>query len=61
MGEFNQCISSGKYTKHLSDDEAYGTQLGVSGTPTSFINGQRIVGAQPFASFQAVIDSLLKK
>lgn len=61
MNQFNQCVSSGKYTKLVNDDFAYGSSLGVSGTPTSFINGKRIVGAQPFTSFQAVIEGLLKK
>lgn len=60
MSQFNECFNSGKYAQRVSDDMAYGTELGVSGTPTSFVNGQRIVGAQPFASFQAVIDGLLK-
>ncbi|MBI4160419.1 MAG: DsbA family protein [Candidatus Yanofskybacteria bacterium] len=60
MTQFNQCLDSGKYVKRVDDDFAYGSQVGVSGTPTTFVNGQRIVGAQPFASFKAIIDPLLK-
>lgn len=60
ISQFNQCLDSGKYSKLVDDDFAYGSELGVSGTPTTFINGQRIVGAQPFTSFKAVIDSLFK-
>ena len=60
MDQFNQCISSGKYTSVVNDDAEYGASLGVSGTPTSFINGQRVVGAQPYATFKALIDSQLK-
>lgn len=60
MNQFNQCVSSGKYSQLVGDDLAYGSSLGISGTPTFFINGQRVVGAQPFAAFQAVIDGLLK-
>jgi len=33
--------------------------LGVSGTPTFFINGKKLVGAQPFAAFQKLIDEHL--
>ena len=55
-----KCLDSGKYAKLVSDDMAYGSTLGVSGTPTAFINGQKIVGAQPFANFKAVIDDILK-
>ncbi len=58
---FNQCMASGKYDKLISDSIAAGTSLGVSGTPTSFVNGQKLVGAQPFSSFQTVINGLLKK
>lgn len=58
--QFNQCLDSGKYFKLIEDSVAYGSEIGVSGTPTTFINGQRLVGAQPFVSFKAVIDGLLK-
>ena len=34
--------------------------IGVRSTPTFLINGQAIVGAQPFEVFQRAIDSLLK-
>jgi protein-disulfide isomerase len=38
-----------------------GTYLGVSGTPTFFINGRRLVGARPLETFRAVIDEELAK
>lgn len=60
MSQFSECFNSGKYVQRVSDDMAYGTQLGVGGTPTTYINGQKIVGAQPFVSFKTVIDGLLK-
>jgi protein-disulfide isomerase len=34
------------------------TQFGVNGTPTFLINGQKVVGAVPFADFAAVIDAI---
>ena len=34
---------------------------GVSGTPSTFINGRILVGAQPFSAFKAIIDEELKK
>lgn len=60
VSQFNQCLDSGKYSKLVDDNFAYGSELGVSGTPTTFINGQRLVGAQPFASFKTIIDGILK-
>lgn len=59
--QFASCLNSDKYTKRVADDSASGEAAGVTGTPTVFINGQKIVGAQPFENFKAVIDGLLKK
>ncbi len=58
--QFSTCVSSGKYTKAVSDDTAEGTTAGVTGTPAFFINGYLLVGAQPFSEFKAKIDPMLK-
>lgn len=55
------CLDSGKHAKAVQDDLAYGQTLGVSGTPTSFINGQEIVGAQPYSVVKQLIDAELAK
>lgn len=57
---FNQCLDSGKYKSEVEKDTADGSSYGVSGTPTLFVNGNPIVGAQPFSVFKAVIDRELK-
>jgi protein-disulfide isomerase len=36
-----------------------GTRVGVSGTPTFFTNGRRLVGAQSFEAFKAIIEQEL--
>lgn len=59
--EFNQCLDSGKYTSEVEKDFNDGRQAGVNGTPTFFINGQVLVGAQPFESFKTIIDQELQK
>lgn len=61
MSEFNQCFDSAKYTQEIDKDITDGSTAGVSGTPTTFVNGVRIVGAQPYANFQAIIEQALKK
>jgi protein-disulfide isomerase len=43
----------------LADDQAMCTKLGVTGTPTYFINGRRTRGALPFDMFAAVLDEEL--
>jgi protein-disulfide isomerase len=59
--QFQTCLDSKKYDKNVSDDLAAGQKVGVSGTPTVFINGLPVVGAQPYTAFQTIIDQELKK
>lgn len=54
------CIDSEKYRAEVEADARYAAGLGASGTPTFFINGMPLVGAQPLAQFQAVIDKELE-
>lgn len=61
MTQFNQCLNSSKYKAEVEKDIADGSAAGVLGTPTTFINGRSLVGAQPYSSFKAVIDEELSK
>jgi len=54
--QFNSCLDSGKYASEVQKDFSDGAAAGVSGTPTFFINGEKLVGAQPFEAFKAVLD-----
>ncbi|HEX8684164.1 MAG TPA: thioredoxin domain-containing protein [Ardenticatenaceae bacterium] len=47
-----ECVESGRYTADVQAGIAEGTRLGITGTPTFFINGTRVVGAIPFEEFQ---------
>lgn len=58
-GQFNSCLDADKYGTRITSDQDYGTTVGVGGTPTFFVNGNRIVGAQPFAAFKALIEEEL--
>lgn len=42
-------------------DIAEGKKLGVQGTPTFFVSGERVVGAQPLESFTAAVDRALAR
>jgi protein-disulfide isomerase len=55
--EFNQCLDSDKYTDLVKSQTSMAQNLGVSSTPTMVINGKVLLGAQPFSTFQQVIDS----
>src|SRR3989344_1836893 len=59
--QFSSCLNSEKYAKNVSDDLSAGQKAGVSGTPTTFVNGQTVVGAQPYSAFKTLIDQELSK
>ncbi len=56
---FDSCLDSGEMEGEVAKDLAAGGAAGVSGTPTFFVNGEPIVGAQPFEVFQERIGPLL--
>lgn len=56
---FNACMKENRYREEVLKDLQDGLKLGVTSTPTFFINGRPLVGARPLADFQAIIDPLL--
>jgi protein-disulfide isomerase len=58
---FNQCLDSSKYGERVRDGLSEGTALGVNSTPTIFINGRRLSGAQPYEVFAAIIEEELAR
>lgn len=61
QAQFASCLDSKKYEKNVTDDLALGQSIGVSGTPTMYVNGVQMVGAQPYASIKTIIDQELAK
>lgn len=59
--QFNSCLDSNKYVEKVTRDTAEGRGLGVNATPTFFINGQKIEGAQPYEVFKAAVDAALAR
>jgi len=57
---FEQCYNSDEAKKAGEDWYDSGTEKKIEGTPTFFINGEKIVGAVPYEDFQKAIDSKLK-
>ena len=52
---FSDCLASGKYEQAVQSETAAGQQLGIQSTPTFLVNGQPVVGAQPFEVFDQLI------
>lgn len=59
--KFSACLSSNKFDKNVQQDLADGQEVGVSGTPTFYINGRQLVGAVPFENFKTIIEEELAK
>ena len=57
--QFSSCLSANKDNNNVSQDLADGQKYGVSGTPTFFINGDSLVGAQPYSAIKTIIDQKL--
>jgi protein-disulfide isomerase len=58
---FDQCLASGKHKNGVAQDRAEGVKLGLTGTPSFFINGREFSGAQPLEAFSAIVDDELAR
>lgn len=59
MQAFEECIEEGRYNEEVMADYQYAASLGVQSTPTFFLNGIPLVGAQPYEVFKEVIEQEL--
>jgi protein-disulfide isomerase len=59
--KFDSCFATAEHDAGIRKDMAEGNSLGVTGTPTFFINGREMVGAQPPVKFNEVIDEELAR
>lgn len=59
--QFANCIDSNKYDAQVKEDLADAQQVGVSGTPATYVNGMLVSGAQPYSVFKTIIDQELQK
>ncbi len=56
---FNTCLDSGKYTSVVQNERSMLQSIGVRSTPAFLVNGQPVLGAQPFEAFQQIIETEL--
>jgi protein-disulfide isomerase len=59
--QFMKCVSAKRHTDKILESQDAGHRLGVDATPTLFINGRAIAGAQPFEVLARVIDDELAR
>lgn len=61
VARFERDLDGPAVEARLAEDERQAEALEVRGTPTSFVNGQRVAGAQPLAAFQNAVTAALKR
>ena len=59
--DFAKCFDSHKYADKVQADYEGAQKVGVSATPTSFVDGIKLEGARPYSQFKLIIDSQLSK
>jgi protein-disulfide isomerase len=61
LDKFNTCVTGQKYLTQIQKDLDDGNALGITGTPTWFINGQKYEGDIPYNTFIQLIENLIGK
>src|SRR5438128_12496788 len=60
LAKYDACVDAQRYDGRIQASVEEGTALGVSGTPTFFVNGHRYGGRSTSDDFKAVADSITK-
>jgi protein-disulfide isomerase len=58
MNAFNSCFNANKYEAEIQADFDLGQEMGVSGTPTVFVNGKRVGQGNAVPSYQEIADQV---
>jgi protein-disulfide isomerase len=59
--KFDACLDSARFGDRVREGVAQGSRLGVNSTPTMYVNGRLVAGAQPYEVIAAVIDEELSR
>ena len=59
LGRWKTCFSAPSTLDKVKKDSGIGGTAGVSGTPSFFLNGRKLVGAQPVEALKASVNALL--
>jgi protein-disulfide isomerase len=58
--KFDDCLTTGRYKSKVEQETVTAAYLGGRGTPMFLVNEWRLVGAQPFETFEKAIDQVLE-
>ena len=59
--KFNECFDSRRYANNVLADEALARSLGVSGTPTVFVNGMRVQNPLDLNGYRQLVQVALNQ
>jgi protein-disulfide isomerase len=59
VSRFESCLTSGRHAQEVLQDYQDGVAAGVVGTPTFFINGNKIPGAIPAEILNTIVQAIL--
>ena len=59
VADFASCLNSGHGKAAVDADYQVGVALDVRGTPATFVNGKRVVGAVPYEMLKATVDAAM--
>lgn len=59
LDAFTSCMSAQRYPGIINSNREAARNVGVTGTPTFFVNEQEVNGAQPLSAFSQVFNSIL--
>jgi protein-disulfide isomerase len=62
LNQFDKCMSDKKYESKVLENQQFGQEIGINGTPSFIIFNDKtitkVVGAQPFSVFKQVLDNI---
>ena len=58
---FESCVNGGTHAKGIQSAVDEAAKMGVTATPTIFINGRMVVGALPYDAFERIVQDELAR
>ena len=58
MSSFNNCFDANKYQEEIQADFTNGEDMGVSGTPSVFVNGAKVGQPKKIATYQEIAEAV---
>lgn len=61
VAKLQQCVETNAHAPTIDADFRDAAKLGIRSTPSFVVNGQLLIGAYPYETWQRILDDLLAK